>query len=135
MDVESQSRAILPDELLVIINKLLQQKWRDEYNNVINAINEIMDPSSDLEAKPKYRILLGTADYRQVHRTCYDHIRIASIEPEYEGCNSLLLTPYKLLLSMNVCRCGVYDEYDYRRFHNLQSDLTDAVYDNESDSD
>ena len=134
MSVESQSIAILPAELMAMINELLQQKWRDKYSNVINAINEIMNSSSDLKAKPKYRILLGTAAYRQAHRTYHDHIRIASIQPEYEGCNSLLLTPYKLLLSMYVCRCGHYNEEDYRRFNILQSDLEAAVYDNESDN-
>ena len=135
MNVESQSITILPDELIAIINELLQQKWRDEYNNVINAINEIMHRSSDLKAKPKHRFLLGSSHYRQVHRTYYDHIRIASIQPQYEGCNSLLVTPYKLLLSVNVCRCKVFDEYDYRRFNNLQSDEEAALYNTESDSD
>ena len=142
MNVESQSITILPDERIACTQLSTNCFNRSgEMNttiyNVINAINEIMHRSSDLKAKPKHRFLLGSSHYRQVHRTCYDHIRIASIQPQYEGCNSLLLTPYKLLLSiaMYACCCGIYDEEDYERFNDLQSDLEAALYNTESDSD
>ena len=128
--VEYKAREALPHELMAIINELLQQEWRDKYDIVVQQIKDVLDKDSDLKPKRKYIFLLGTSAYRQYHRTWHDDIRIASIYPQYEGCNSIVLRPHKLLLAMGVCRCRHYDEEDYRRFSLFHTDIEEAMYDN-----
>jgi hypothetical protein len=142
----------LPTDIQIMIYEY-DPTYRDAFDRVVGEMNAMLGTHNSilfdsrfhtqLQFKRRYQGVLGSGGYGRVHRTYDDDIRVASIEPEYEGCNSVLLTAPKVLLWMKISdlrnihsnELVIYDDSVWERFHNLQSDLESAVYDQDSDED
>lgn len=68
--------------------------------------------------------------YSIVNRTYNDGIRVGSIEPEYEGVNSILLNPIKILLCMKLyINQNLYDQEYWERFVEYHNYVEEFMYD------
>jgi hypothetical protein len=142
---EGSSMRKLPVEIQQLVYEF-DPTYHIVFDKVMQDLKKILARHTQLQFKKKYQRIFGSSAYAMVHRTCAGHIRVASIEREYEGCNSVLLEVHKVLLFMQVsderydCSCRdcpnngkliVYAENDWERFHSLQGRIEDAIYENE----
>jgi len=112
--------------------------YRDVFDKVVKEMNTILEGKKELQFKKKYQNIFGDSSYGIVHRTEseYGHIRVALIQPQYEGCNSVLLTPFKVLLFMKISNSRnihtneliVYDDYEWDNFHQLHVRIVEIMY-------
>jgi hypothetical protein len=133
MNFERETKNKLPIVLIRIVNEYLQDRWKKKFNLVMKQILDTMNPLNNLQAKKKYKFIFGGV-YRQAHRIYRefeDDIRIASLEPEYEGLNSVLLSPYKLLLSFKVFYyedlASFEEEFLIEEFHRRNDAIGDVL--------
>lgn len=124
----SEMLSVLPSDLQNIVFSY-DDTYKRNYNMIISEIQRMLSLENCLEFKQKYKCLGLNSWYLIVHIINGEHIRVASYTPEYEGCNSLLLRPYQLLLNMKNCIIGNQrlEEYDYFKFEELQSDIETTI--------
>lgn len=136
---EQEVKEILPREISCIINEYLQHAYRILFDRVIKTINDMTFNKEGfycsnklvLRFKPKYAKIIGKGTYAIVHRTYNDGIRIGSIQPHYEGVNSILLNPIKILLYMRLYDNDQdeYDDADWEMFFAYYVGIEEVRYD------
>lgn len=129
--------SVLPSDLQNIVFSY-DDTYKINYNMVIAEIQQLLSMRNCLEFKKKHWCLGLNSWYSIAHKMGFYHIRVSSIQNEFEGCNSLLLSPYQLMLNMENSIRGnkMIDEFDYDKFFDFQNEIFDFVMQfNESDED
>jgi hypothetical protein len=119
MNFERETKNKLPIVLIRIVNEYLQDRWKKKFNLVMKQILDTMKISINtaLIPKKKHQFIFGKHLYRLVYqKNIYgkEDIRVGTLTSQYEGYNSMLLSPYKILLLFRVFyyeHLRSYDEY------------------------
>ena len=108
--------------------------YKELYDRVINEINTLLTKKNALFSRKKYEMILGTSGYMIYHRTYADHIRVISIQRQYEGLNSILFDAHHFLLTFKLnTRKTYYDSDDFTAGQIVGNYIEESIYQYEED--